>query len=333
MLYPEFEKDAVPPRSVALSENRLKPVCRVTEEDGRKHRAGKWNPWFALEDCRDLVIFAVPFLLAFALWPAELLADEFTEKVRAAIEEKASDLQPRVRASNELGLGKGDGEWSVFLDNLRMACVARPRNCDVEVSNFVRRITTTAREGDSVGIPKHKVFPVLRAADYLQSLQEIANSGPSREFSSFPFVSGIALLYVVETSEAFRFIYEGERDVAGLSLDQLHGLAIENAARLKTLKVERLEGAPGIFAMIAHDGLGSSRLLDVDFRTRLERKAGGPVAFAIPTRDWILAARLDDRSALSALRALAGRIVAGEPYAVSSMLFRHDGATWREVQP
>jgi len=90
---------------------------------------------------------------------------------------------------------------------------------------------------------------------------------------------------------------------------------------------------PGLWAGIAHDGYGTSRLFDPKLWEALEAQAGGPVAVALPTRDWLLAARLDDAQAIARLRTIAARIVAGEPTAVTAALVRRDGESWIEVPP
>lgn len=276
---------------------------------------------------------AAASLLVFALVPGEVRAESLEEKVRAAFAEHAPALQARIEGRDELRLGVGEGEWAVYLDNLRTSCETRPSDCDSAIDNFVRRIATTTREGDTARLPKDKVFPVLRNEGQLRSMQQLAENKPGQELAGQAIVPGIALLYVVDLPDSFRFVLKRDLEDSGLSPEQLHEAAAANVATLEGLAVERLEGTRNLFAVIAHDGLGSSRLFDKGFWTELEREAGGPVAVAAPTRDWILAARLDDRPALAELRALAGRIVDGEPYAVSATLFRRDGASWREVQP
>lgn len=270
---------------------------------------------------------------ALGLFSGEVQAETLEERVRAAFAEHAPALQARIEGRDQLRLGVGDGEWAVYLDNLRISCETRPADCDSAIDNFVRRIATTTREGDTARLPKDKVFPVLRNESQLLSMQKLAESKPGQELAGQAIVPGIALLYVVDLPDSFRFVLRRDLDDSGLSPEQLHDFAAANAAKLEGLAVERLEGTRGLFAVIAYDGLGSSRLFNDSLWNELERQAGGPVAVAAPTRDWILAARLDDRPALAELRDLAGRIVDGEPYAVSATLFRRDGEAWREVRP
>jgi uncharacterized protein YtpQ (UPF0354 family) len=282
---------------------------------------------------RVLVGLAVPLVVALALHTSAVLADAFTERVRAAFAEETPEFRPTIRADGEIGLASHQGEWSVFLENLRLACTTRPADCEADIKSFVRRTTTVVRDRTSVGISSTNVFPVLRAEGYLPSTGRLAGNDPKKQITSRSFVSGTVLVYVLDTPDTLRFVNAEDLDIAGLSLKRVHSLAVGNVARLERLKVKPLRGASGIFVAIARDGLGTSRVLEPGFWQLLERKAGGPVAVATPTRDWILAARLDDPSALSTLRILAERVFRGEPYSVSPTLFRLDGVAWREIRP
>lgn len=81
--------------------------------------------------------------------------------------------------------------------------------------------------------------------------------------------------------------------------------------------------------MPANDGLGTARVFDAALWQKLEAAAGGPVAMAMPTRDWVFFARADNTQALATLRALLGRVVRGEPYAVSAAVMVRNGAGWK----
>ncbi len=277
--------------------------------------------------------FAVLLVVALALSTSVVLADAFTERVRNAIAKEAPGLRPTIRADDEIGLAVGDGEALVFLENIRSVCADRSADCDAEILAFVRGITAAIRDESSIAISSTNVFPVLRAEEILQSTGQISGKDAKSQMTSRSFVNGSVIVYVIDTPDAFHFVSLEDLDDTGLSLDRLHGLALENAGRLMRLEIEPLQGASGIFVAIANDGLGTSRVLDPVFWRTLERVAGGATAIATPTRDWILAARLDDPAALSRLRVIAWRVFNGEPYSVSPTLFRRDGGGFREVRP
>ena len=238
-------------------------------------------------------------LIAFGLLAGEAGAESLEERVRAAFVEHAPELQATIAGRDELKLYAGDLGWAIYLDNLRVSCQTRPDDCDSEIDNFVRRLAATAREEDAAGVPKDKVFPVLRSEDYLRSMEALAENASDKKLAGRIIVPGIALLYVVDQPNSFRFVSLKDLDDAGMSPDQLHQAAAANASRLEAPPMGRHKETPGLFAASADDGLGSSRLFDNSFWSELERQAGGPVAVAAPTRDWILAARLDDPPALA----------------------------------
>jgi hypothetical protein len=49
----------------------------------------------------------------------------------------------------------------------------------------------------------------------------------------------------------------------------------------------------------------------------------------VPPRDWILFVKDDNPGAPEKLKMLAGRIVKGEPYAVSTVMFQRKNARWQ----
>ena len=275
----------------------------------------------------------VSFSVALSPLSSVALADEFTERVAAAFAEEKAQLQPSIRTDNEIALTLKSGEVSVFLDNLRTACFAAPNDCDAEIRSYVRRVSETIRNAPAAGLTSTNVYPVLRSEGWFSALQQSAGKGERLNIESRPFLPGIVLVYVVDTPSAFRFVNDADLRTSDISSDRLHTFAGRNAARLETLPVKRLEGAPGLFAAIAQDGLGTSRVLDRQFWALLEQKAGGPVAVAVPTRDWVLAARLDNRQALTALQTIADRIVKGEANSVSPTIFRRSDDSWQTVTP
>jgi uncharacterized protein YtpQ (UPF0354 family) len=164
-------------------------------------------------------------------------------------------------------------------------------------------------------------------------LQATIGADSARMFVSRPYISGAVLLYAIDTPRAIRFVNASDLEHSGLTLDALDKIALSHVSRLAPLTFSQMNGAPGLWAGIASDGYGTSRLFDPKFGDTLEARAGGPVAVALPTRDWLLAARLDNPQAIAKLRAVAARIVAGEPTAVTSALVRRNGQSWTEVPP
>jgi len=174
-----------------------------------------------------------------------------------------------------------------------------------------------------------KVFLVLRSAGFgKRAGQQFANDEKKQPVVR-PFVEGIEILYVLDTPKAFRFINRSDLETAGLNLERLHEIASRNAANLKPLKYGPAPNQPDIFFMPAGDGLGTARVFDGALWDRIEKEVGGPVVICAPTRDWVLFVKQENRDGIERLRGLANRIVRGEAYPVSPVVFHRQNGVWQ----
>jgi uncharacterized protein YtpQ (UPF0354 family) len=273
------------------------------------------------------------YLLALALHGVPAFADSLTDRVLAAFNKQDPKLQATAKSDDELHLTTPIGPLTVYLDRVRAECRKRPEDCDATVNQLVTATLATSSSPDSMRFDPEQVYPVVRPVAGVQAMQATIGGDITRLFVSRPYISGAVLLYAIDTPKAVRFVNASDLTHAGLTLEALDQIAVAHVARLAPPKLEQMRGAPGLWASISNDGYGTSRLFDPKFWDALETRAGGPVAVALPTRDWLLAARLDDPTAMTQLRAVAARIVAGEPTAVTSALVRRDGQSWTEVSP
>ena len=258
------------------------------------------------------------------------LADNFTERVVGAFQKAASDLKLTVKEHNEIQIQTPTAPLTLYLDNIRASCTSNPGNCDTELESFVNRIASIARSSEEVRtLTSEKIFVVLRSAGFgKRAGQQFANE-EKKQLVVRPFVEGIELIYVLDTPKAFRFINHSDLETAGLSIERLHEIASRNAATLKPLKYGPTPNQPDIFFMPAGDGLGTSRVLNSALWDRIEKEVGGPVVVCAPTRDWLMFVKRDNRDAIERLRVLANRIVHGEPYPVSPVVFHRQNGVWQ----
>jgi uncharacterized protein YtpQ (UPF0354 family) len=260
-------------------------------------------------------------------------ADALTDRVVAAFKQENPKLDPTIKAESEILLTAPIGTLTVYLDRIRAECTKRPEDCDSFIKGFVHSTATTAVGPDYMKFDVENVYPVVRPEGLLREMRSKVGNDASHLLVSKPYVSGAVLLYAIDTPKAVRFVSAADLDAAGLTVGALDKLALAHVSRLPPLKVEPTSKERQLWAALATDGYGTSRLFDSKFWDALEARAGGPVAVALPTRDWLLAARLDDQQAIAQLRTVASRIVAGEPTAVTAALVRRDGNGWREVPP
>lgn len=263
---------------------------------------------------------------------SEIIADELADRVHARLIAESPSVLPSIRNLNEISVTGPQGEMSVFLDNVRAACVARPSECDAEINSFAKRIVSAIHNGtQTLPFVAEKVLPVLRHKEFVRSSQESIGGDRKKRLVTRAFLNGIEVMYVLDSPTSVSFLNFGDLESVGISPETLHELAVSNTRTLKPLPIEPLRDTMGVYFAIAVDGLGTSRIFDAQFWIRVETQVGGPAVIATPTRDWILAAKSSDVRAVNALRTIAGRIVRGEPYAVSDTPFIKDGQVWRRI--
>lgn len=290
------------------------------------------NNWRPASPFRVRRLWHIGFL-TLALHGVCAFADSFTGQVTAAFNQKDRHLQATAKADNEIHLTTPIGPITVYLDRVRGECQKRPETCDAAVAHLVTATAETSASADVMKLNTDNVYPVVRPTNTLQAMQATIGDGVARMFISRPYISGAVLLYAIDTPRAIRFVNASDLENSGLTIDALDKIALSHVSRLAPLMFSQMNGAPGLWAGLASDGYGTSRLFDPKFWDTLEAQAGGPVAVALPTRDWLLAARLDNPQAIAKLRTVAARIVAGEPTAVTSALVRRDGRVGSKCLP
>jgi uncharacterized protein YtpQ (UPF0354 family) len=273
------------------------------------------------------------FFLALVIHQVPASADSLTDRVVAAFNGEDPKLQPTIKSDDEIHLTTPIGAITVFLDHVRGECQTRPEDCDASIKQLVSSTTVTSSSPGLMKFDPENVYPVVRPVNSLQAMQATIGGDVARLFVSRPYISGAVLLYAIDTPRAVRFVNASDLEHSGLTVDALDKIALSHVSRLATLKIEPMRETHGLWAAIANDSYGTSRLFDSKFWDALETQAGGPVAVALPTRDWLLAARLDDPEAIARLRTVAARIVAREPTAVTSALVLRNGQSWTEVAP
>lgn len=271
--------------------------------------------------------------LTLALHGTASLADALTERVAAALNQEDPKLQATIKSDDEIRLPPPVGPASIYLDHIRADCTKRPGDCDAMVKRFAQSIVASAHAPEGMTFNADNIYPVIRAESTLRTMQATLGDKAKRLFVSKPYVSGAVLLYAIDTPTAVRFVSESDLEHAGLTVDALDKLAVAHVSRLPPIHIEPVDRAAGLWSALTSDGYGTSRLFDSTFWDAAEARAGGAVAVALPTRDWLLFARLDNPAAISKLRAVAARVVAGETYAVTASLVRRDGQGWVEVSP
>jgi len=257
-------------------------------------------------------------------------ADDFTVKITGVFQKSAPNTKPVVQSDNEIEIQSANGPLIVQLDNIRATCNSKSGACDKEIKAFVDGTVAMAKAAKPAGpLDLKKVYVVLREAGFAKRSEKGFADDETRQLISRPFVDGIESVYVLDAPKAFRFVNRSDMKRAGLDVERLHEAARKNVVSMKAPEYGPVPEQPGVFLMVASDGLGTARIFDNGLWDRIEKEVGGPVVVAAPTRDWILFAKKDNQEAADALKEMVSRMAQNEPYPVSAVVFQRQDGSWR----
>ncbi|MFN0053684.1 MAG: DUF1444 family protein [Planctomycetales bacterium] len=127
------------------------------------------------------------------------------------------------------------------------------------------------------------------------------------DFVGGPWVGGLVVLYVVDESNAYWFIRRDLLESWGLSVDELHGIALENLNRYfeetpMEFTVAGVEEGPRLLIPNRQDAYNTTRLLSEQFHARLRHVLGGQFAVGAPSRDFFVAVSLESQATVDDIR-------------------------------
>ncbi|WP_437192911.1 DUF1444 family protein [Planctomicrobium sp. SH527] len=162
--------------------------------------------------------------------------------------------------------------------------------------------------GDDIRSPdfeqvRDRIMPVLYSeSDWRENMQE--QSGQQ-------WVAGLAILYVVDESDSYWYVREELLKKWGLSLADLHEIAIDNLQSYferqpMELRVSTL-GESGIRLVMPNrlDSYNTTRLLCPDFLASLREVMHGDLIIGVPGRDFFLTTSFGNQSIVEWVQAQA----------------------------
>lgn len=128
------------------------------------------------------------------------------------------------------------------------------------------------------------------------------------EFAAQPWVAGLAILYVVDESDAYWYLRSDLIEPWGVSIQDIHEIAIENLnSYFDAHPMElMLTGEPEVARLLLPerpDAYNSARLLSESFHHSLQELLGREFAVGVPNRDFFVAVSLESESVIEQVRA------------------------------
>ena len=112
-----------------------------------------------------------------------------------------------------------------------------------------------------------------------------------------PWVGGLAIGYVIDEDDSYRYIQERMLSDWGVSLDELHDASLQNLRAWSEehpleVTVVGSEEQPRMLMPVRPDAYNCSRVLDQGFYSRLRELFGSQLVLGMPNRDFFVAVSL-----------------------------------------
>jgi len=264
-----------------------------------------------------ITLITLRWLLAWSLSPRNhhTIRYLFLQRLLAAYPEAMLLMEDEERITARMG-----EHTCVFrLDALYRRC----REFPYRAEQFMQEIVQTVQHAlqDSAGLP----------ADWQQQITALllrADANPPAEILQRSIVGALAMGYVVEVGDAFRWITQQDLEASGVSAEEVHTFAMRNLERsCNMLVIETLpqfpDGDEQVLRFNTGDGLDAARLLVPSLYQRFTGRFGDEdLLVGIPTRDTLIMVAVPDHSHASLLAWRAGTDYSARAYPLLDTLVR-----------
>lgn len=180
----------------------------------------------------------------------------------------------------------------VSLENLYRLAVLQPGQSQRHIERWIIELLRA-----SEGTPdRDSTFEELKDRIYPMILPENASEAYSFSIAQ-PLVCGLNIAYGIDSDHTIAYILKSQFEKWNMSIDDLHGVAIENLVRrseaMPATAAQDEDGQISRILFQTGDGYDSSRVLLPTLHERLREYLGSPFAAAIPTRNLLICFRAD----------------------------------------
>lgn len=208
-----------------------------------------------------------------------------------------------------------------FIDNIHplMRSAQTDTERQVTMDGFVQSIAANLQ--GQPDLDKTQILPVIRNKDFSNGLSGTAPV-------SRPFLADMRVFYVQDLPTQINYINDDHLLDLGLSLDALHGLALENAAQRRWQP--RFEG-DGIYVPVLDGNFEASLLLLPDLWADIDADLG-TIGAIVAARDVIIFGDIEQPGLLDAMKNIVARNEGQLSYAISVTPIQWTGTDWAEIK-
>ena len=220
--------------------------------------------------------------------PPELFANEVLELAHKKFPLIQSQILPGFRLKF--------GESEMNLTNFYRAYLTTPDNFEKQITTALVTILQINEWGDAQTEPdlsqiQDRIMPILLSRESWE------NNFPN--FVGESWIANLAILYVVDESNAYWYIHEKLLSKWNIDRDQLHQIALDNLDRyfdhnqIELICMSKEEG-PNMVIQSRPDAYNASQVLSRSFYQQARRFLGSEFLAGVPNRDFLLAISLSE---------------------------------------
>lgn len=239
------------------------------------------------------------------------------------------DLLPEQQVNSPAPMELMIGQTRLLLGNTRRLCRNNPEGCHADFDLMIAHAADQERTERPAVVAAN-----IRAVLTNRAAVEAARSQNGAELVTRPFVGDIELVYVVDEPTTIRWATTELLAEAGISVDDVHEIAMENTRRdLGEFEVELFDEDLQIYGLDIGDSYENSRVILHDLWTDFAATLPSPLVIVVPTRGVVLASHANNRQGVMLMMSGALRAHAEMPHPVSMtpLLWTADG--WEVFDP
>lgn len=187
------------------------------------------------------------------------------------------------------------GESSINLFNVYRSYLRAPNRFEELILPALATVVQVQEWGDDQAEPPfdavcERIMPML----YSEEAWKTRFSG----IVGTPWIAGLAILYVIDESQAYWYIRQQLLEKWGMTVEQVHERAMENLAKyfedqpMEMAVAGSEQEGPSMLMPGKADSYNSARLLSEPFTSRLREVIGGNFAVGMPGRDFFVVVNL-----------------------------------------
>lgn len=146
------------------------------------------------------------------------------------------------------------------------------------------------------------------------------------------FAPNVAVFYLLDEGNCFRYVSNLELRKSGMDVDELHRIAVGNLAFVVAKHPVKLQCHTHFF-LATMDGNFEASLLMFDelWDETFRQFIPGSYAAVIPSRDVLAFCDRNSKAGIAELRGVVSRVFPADDHAISDQIFVRKGKTWSPV--